>query len=131
MQQKMKPSISQPLHFQEVFRKCFHNVKENKGNLVKQCGTDVENFQFFDQFSYPCVRLFTKINVTLFHSNSCGLLKEVHVSHMISVRRMSKRLSNQPTARLLGLHVSCLSWTKSTKNRGHVHIGHFIITVFY
>ena len=31
-------------------------------------------------------------------------VEEVHVSHMISIRRMSKTLSNQPTARLLGLH---------------------------
>ena len=57
-------------------------------------------------------------------------VEEVHVSHMVSIRRMSKRLSNQPTARLLRLHVSCMSWMKSTKNRGHVLIGHFIITVF-
>ena len=41
MQQKLKPSTSQPMHFQEVFRKCFHHVKENKGNIVKECGTDV------------------------------------------------------------------------------------------
>ena len=30
-------------------------------------------------------------------------VEEVHVSHMISVRRMTKRLSNQPTARLIML----------------------------
>ena len=48
MQQKLKPSTSQPMHFQEVFRKCFQNVNENKGNIVKECGTDVESFQFFD-----------------------------------------------------------------------------------
>ena len=48
MQQKLKPSTSQPMDFQEVFRKCFHNVKENKGNIVKEYGTDVEIFQFFD-----------------------------------------------------------------------------------
>ena len=47
MQQKLKPSTSQPMHFQEIFRKCFHNVKENKGNIVKECGTDVESFQYF------------------------------------------------------------------------------------
>ena len=28
-------------------------------------------------------------------------VEEVHVSHMISIRRMSKRRSNQPTARLI------------------------------
>ena len=31
-------------------------------------------------------------------------VEEAHVSHMISIRRMSKRLSNQPTARLI-MHV--------------------------
>ena len=34
------------MHFQEAFRKCFHNVKENKGNIVKECGTDVESYNF-------------------------------------------------------------------------------------
>ena len=48
MQQKLKPSTSEPTHFQEVFRKCLHHVKENKGNIVKECGTDVESSQFFD-----------------------------------------------------------------------------------
>ena len=47
MQQKLKLSTSQPMHFQEIFRKFFHNVKENKGNIVKECSTDVENFQIF------------------------------------------------------------------------------------
>ena len=28
-------------------------------------------------------------------------VEEVQVSHLISIRRMSKRLSNQPTARLI------------------------------
>ena len=28
-------------------------------------------------------------------------VEEVHVSHLISIRRMSKRLSNQPTTRLI------------------------------
>ena len=66
MQQKLKPSTSQPTHFQEVFRKCFHHVKENKGNIVKECGTDAESFQFFDQFSYPCVCIRMKISVMIF-----------------------------------------------------------------
>ena len=41
-----------PRHFQEVFRKCFHQMKENKGNIVKECGTDVESFQFFVSFLF-------------------------------------------------------------------------------
>ena len=50
MQQKLKPLTSQPTHFQEVFRKCLNHVNENKGNIVKKCGTDVESFQFFISF---------------------------------------------------------------------------------
>ena len=43
-------------------------------------------------------------------------VEQLHVSHMILIRRMSKTMSDQPTAEL---HVSYLPWTKSTKNSGH------------
>ena len=87
-------------------------------------------FNFLISFLIHVLRVLTKISVNSLSFQEMWSVEEVHVSHTISIRKMSKRLSNQPTARLLGLHVSCLSWTKSAKNRGHVPIGHFILTVF-
>ena len=75
-------------------------MKENKGNIVKECGTDVESLQFFNEFSYPCVRVFMKISANLSFQLTWSV-EEVHVSHVISIRRMAKRLSNQQTARLI------------------------------
>ena len=51
---------SAPPPGQEVFRKCFHHVKEKKGNIVKECGvTDVESFQFFKLiFLSMCTRIY-------------------------------------------------------------------------
>ena len=51
-------------------------------------------------------------------------VEEVHVSHMTSKKRMSKRLSNQPTARLImhaGTASVMLALDESTKNRGLSH----------
>ena len=39
---KLKPSSSQPTHFQELFRKSSNYVNTNKGSIVKQSDNDVE-----------------------------------------------------------------------------------------
>ena len=67
--------------------------------------------------------MFIKISVNLFLFQLMWSVEEVHVSHMISIKRMSKRLSYQPVTRLImhtGIACVMLVLDESTKNRGHV-----------
>ena len=42
-----KAETLNPRTSKKSFRKSFHHVSTNKGSVVKQSGTEVEDFQFF------------------------------------------------------------------------------------
>ena len=57
-------------------------------------------FNFFISFLIHVYAYIKKLVKSLSFQQMWSV-EEIHVSHMISIRRMSKRLSNQPTARLI------------------------------
>ena len=123
MQQELKPSTSQLIHFQEVFRKCLHHMKENKCRV----------FNYLLVLFSMCARIYEGCGKSL-SFQLLWYVEEVHVSHLIAIRRMSKTLSNQPTVRLImhaGTTRVMLVLDEINQNSGHVPIGHLIITIFY
>ena len=80
----------------------FPSRERNKDNIVKECGTDVESFQFLLVFLSMCTSIFG--NECESHSfQLMWSVEEMHVGHKISRRKMSNRLSNQRTVRLIML----------------------------
>ena len=62
---KLKPSTSQPTHFQEIFRKSSYHVNTNKGCVVKQSGNDVEGWRSQKVLFQPNMRVFLHCSVML------------------------------------------------------------------